>query len=90
MNHVRVDGTYPEQCIRLLELVPDQVIKILNQNGMVRDRNTDEAVAVTSVKNLTRSGGFINKGFVLLNRHDTALYHHDGRWWLIQFYGEEE
>ena len=86
--YVKCDGTYPERSCWLLELCDAQVVEMLNYNSLVTDLDTGEGIEVTEVDQALRNG-FINKGYVMLDRHHTALYHHDSRFWLIQFWTEE-
>ena len=79
--HVKVDGTYPVQNLWLLELTAQQVIEIVNDEGMLFDYDTGEVIEATGMEQLGNS--FINKGYVNLGRHGTALYKHDFKWWLI-------
>jgi len=83
MRQIKVNGCYPEQCVRLLELRPEHVLDMVNEWFVPIG---EEPYTLRELQNC----GWINKGWRMWSRsHRTAIYKHDGRWHLIQFFGDE-
>jgi hypothetical protein len=85
--NIPLTGVYPDHGIRLIKLVPEQVLDLVLKHGMVREvdqgfeRPLDEGVTFEQVDgNL-----FLNKGYVEFRERGVtlALYRHDFNWWLI-------
>jgi len=88
---VKTDGTYPQGCHYLLNLVHEQVLDIINEEMMLMEYSyekgvPDKEVECTDIKQLDNA--FINKGYRIIRKGrtdgDIALYKHDFSWYLIK------
>jgi hypothetical protein len=95
MNHyingrtlaIPLTGVYPQCGIRLIKLVPEQVLDLVLEHGMVReiDEGFERVVDEGITYDMINGNLFLNKGYVEFRERGVtlALYRHDFRWWLI-------
>jgi hypothetical protein len=84
---IPLTGVYPEHAIRLIELVPEQVMDLVLRHGMVRevDEGFERPLHGGVIFQDVNGNLFDNKGYVEFRERGItlALYRHDGRWWLV-------